>query len=58
MPMTERYARALVALKAKELHDAIFALLPRITDAIEAHKLADVCAACAWCEREYGEAER
>ena len=46
MAMTERYARALVAIHAVQANE---------TDAITLHKLAEVCAECAWCEREYGE---
>lgn len=57
MPMTERYARALVAQHAKELRDAIHAVQTYETNDITLHKLAEVCAECAWCEREYGEAE-
>lgn len=58
MPMTENYARALVAQKAKELREAANAVLAYETDGIIQHKLAEVVSECAWCEREYGEAER
>ena len=58
MAMTERWARAMVAQHAKELREAVNAVLAYETDAIIHHKLAEVCAECAWCEREYGEAER
>lgn len=55
MPMTERYARALVAQHAKELREAVNAIIAYETDAITQHKLAEIAADCAWCEREYGE---
>ena len=57
MPVTDRYARALVAKKAAELRDALHAVQARETDEIIVHKLAEVCAECAWCERTYGENE-
>ena len=55
MPMTERWARAMVAQHAKELREAIHAVQANETDNITIHKLAEVCADCALCEREYGE---
>ena len=55
MPMTERYARGLVAKLAHDLRDAIHAVQAHETNDITLHKLAEVCAECAWCEREYGE---
>ncbi len=55
MPMTERWARAMVAQHAKELREAVNAVLAYETNDIIHHKLAEVCAECAWCEREYGE---
>ena len=48
----------MVAQHAKELREAIHAVQANETDNITIHKLAEVCADCAWCEREYGEAER
>ena len=55
--VTDRYARALVAQKAAELRDAIHVVQARETDNITIHKLAEVCAECAWCEMTYGENE-
>ena len=55
MPMTERYARALVAQHAKELREAVNSVLVYETNDIIHHKLAEIAADCAWCEREYGE---
>lgn len=52
-----RTARALVALKAKELREAVNAVRAYETDGITQHKLAEVVGECNWCEREYGEAE-
>jgi hypothetical protein len=55
MALTENYARALVAQKANELREAVDAVLAYETDSITQHKLAEVCAECAWCERTFGE---
>ena len=55
MPITERYARALVAQHANELRESVNAVLAYETDTITQHKLAEVVAECNWCEREYGE---
>lgn len=55
MAMTEAYARALVARNAAKLRDAIHAVQAHETNDITLHKLAEVCAECNWCEREYGE---
>ena len=57
MPMTERYARALVAQHAKELREAVNSVLAYETNDIIHHKLAEIAADCAWCEREYGEVD-
>ena len=56
--MTEACARDLVARNAEKLREAVNAVLAYETDAITQHKLAEVCAECNWCEREYGEAAR
>ena len=53
-PITERYARGLVAKLAHDLCDAIHAVQAHETNDITLHKLAEVCAECAWCERTYG----
>ena len=58
MAATANYAKALVAHHAKELMEAIHAVQTHETDTITLHKLSEVCAECAWCERTYGEAER
>lgn len=55
---TKAYAKALVAVHAAKLREAIHAVQAHESDPITIHKLAEVCAECAWCEREYGEAER
>lgn len=57
MAMTEHWARAMVAQHAKELREAVNAVLAYETDSITHHKLAEVVSECVWCEREYGEAE-
>lgn len=54
---TEAYAKALVAVHAAKLREAIHAVQAHESDPITVHKLAEVCAECAWCEREYGEEE-
>ena len=42
MPMTERYARALVAQHAKELREAVNSVLAYETNDIIHHKLAEI----------------
>ena len=53
--MIKRYAKALLAVYAKKMRDVIHEVQANETDDIVIHKLAEVAADCAWCEREYGE---
>ena len=56
--MTNQCAKALLGLYAKKMRDVIHEVQASETDEIVIHKLAEVAADCAWCEREYGETER
>lgn len=55
--MTPAYAKALLGLYAKKMRDVIHEVQANETDEIVVHKLAEVAADCAWCEREYGEGD-
>ena len=52
--MIPRYATALLAVYAKKMRNIIHEVQSNETDEIVIHKLAEVAADCAWCEREYG----
>ena len=53
--MINRYAKFLLSLYAKKMRDIIHEVQASETDDIVIHKLAEVAADCAWCEREYGD---
>ena len=53
-----KYAKALLSVYAKKMRDIIHEVQANETDEIVIHKLAEVAADCAWCEREYGKEER
>ena len=53
--MIPSYAKSLLAVYAKKMRDVIHEVQSNETDDIVIHKLAEVAADCAWCEREYGE---
>ena len=55
--MIPQYAKSLLAVYAKKMRDIIHEVQASETDDIVIHKLAEVAADCAWCERTYGEAE-
>ena len=48
-------AKALLGAYAKKMRDIIHEVQASETDDIVIHKLAEVAADCAWCEREYGQ---
>ena len=50
-----QYAKALLSIYAKRMRDVIHEVQANEADEIVVHKLAEVAADCAWCEREYGE---
>ena len=52
--MIPQYAKALLVAYAKKMRDAIHEVQANETDEIVIHKLAELAADCAWCEREYG----
>ena len=52
--MMPKYAKSLLAVYAKKMRDVIHEVQANETDDIVIHKLAEVAADCAWCEREYG----
>ena len=56
--MIPSYAKALLGSYAKKMRDVIHEVQANETDDIVVHKLAEVAADCAWCEREYRETER
>ena len=56
--MMPAYAKALLAAYSKKMRDIIHEVQTTETDEIVIHKLAEVAADCAWCEREYRETER
>ena len=53
--MTPSYAKALLGAYAKKMRDIIHEVQSNETDEIVIHKLSEVAADCAWCEREYGQ---
>ena len=53
--MIPRYAKSLLGVYAKMMRDTIHEVQANETDDIVIHKLAEIAADCAWCEREYGE---
>ena len=53
--MIPQYAKYLLGVYAKKMRDIIHEVQANETDDIVIHKLAEVSADCAWCEREYGE---
>ena len=55
--MKPEYAKALLGSYAKKMRDIIHEVQANETDEIVVHKLAEIAADCAWCEREYGEAD-
>ena len=52
--MKPKYAKALLGVYAKKMRDVIHEVQANETDDIVVHKLAEVAADCAWCERNYG----
>lgn len=56
--MIPQYAKALLGAYAKKMRDVIHEVQANESDDIVIHKLAEVAADCAWCERNYGKAER
>ena len=52
--MIPSYAKSLLAVYAKKMRDIIHEVQANETDDIVIHKLAEIAADCAWCEREYG----
>lgn len=48
-------AKALLGVYAKKMRDIIHEVQANETDDIVIHKLAEIAADCAWCEREYGQ---
>ena len=52
--MIPQYAKSLLGLYAKKMRDIIHEVQANEMDAIMVHKLAEVSAECAWCERQYG----
>ena len=56
--MIQQYAKALLGVYAKRMRDIIHEVQANETDEIVVHKLAEVAADCAWCEREYWEARK
>ena len=53
--MMPEHAKALLGVYAKKMRDIIHEAQANETDEIAIHKLAEIAADCAWCEREYGE---
>ena len=53
--MINQYAKALLSAYAKKMRDIIHEVQSNETDDIVIHKLAEIAADCAWCERNYGE---
>ena len=55
---TVKMTKALLGAYAKKMRDIIHEVQANETDDIVVHKLAEIAADCAWCDREYGEAKR
>ena len=51
-------SRALLGSYAKKMRDIIHEVQANETDEIVIHKLAEVAADCAWCERNYAASAR
>ena len=49
-----KYAKALLSAYAKKMRGVIHEVQANEMDDIVIHKLAEIAADCAWCEREYG----
>ena len=49
--MMPKYAKALLGVYAKKMRDVIHEVQANETDDIVVHKLAEIAADCAWCER-------
>ena len=56
--MMPAYAKSLLGVYAKKMRDIIHEVQSNETDDIVIHKLAEIAADCAWCEKEYGKEER
>ena len=52
--MKPEYAKALLGAYAKKMRDVIYEVQANETDDSVVHKLSEIAADCAWCEREYG----
>ena len=52
--MIPSYAKVLLGVYAKRMRDVIHEVQANETDDIVVHKLAEIAADCAWCERECG----
>ena len=52
--MIPSYAKVLLGVYAKRMRDVIHEVQANETDDIVIHKLAEIEADCAWCEKEYG----
>ena len=52
--MMPNYAKALLSAYAKKMRYIIHEVQANESDDIVVHKLAEIAADCAWCEREYG----
>ena len=53
--MMTAHAKELLGAYAKKMRNIIHEVQANETDDIVVHKLAEIAADCAWCEREYGE---
>ena len=53
--MMAQYAKSLLGVYAKKMRDVIHEVQANETDDIVVHKLAEIAADCAWCEKEYGQ---
>ena len=53
--MMPKYAKALLSAYAKKMRNIIHEVQSHATDEIVIHKLAEIAADCAWCEKEYGQ---
>ena len=53
--MIHQHEKALLGAYEERIRDVIHEVQASETDDIVIHKLAEIAADCAWCEREYGE---
>ena len=53
--MMPAYAKAWLGAYAKKMRDVIHEGQANETDEIVIHRLAEIAADCAWCEKEYGQ---